>query len=51
MFGKTKHLNECKTFENKLITKKTWNTKEMNRVQIFELKYGNAKLTNVWKYK
>ena len=43
MFGKTKHLNEYKTFENKLITKKTWNTKEMNRVQNIRIK--------VWKCK
>ena len=23
----------------------------MNRVKIFELKYGNKKLSNIWKYK
>ena len=31
--------------------KKPSNTKQMNRAQKFELKYGNTKLSNVRKYK
>ena len=51
MFGKIKHLNEYKTFENKLTTKKHGIQKKWIEYKTFELKYGNTKLTNVWKYK
>ena len=49
MFGKIKHLNEYKTFKNKLITKKHGIQKKLINYKIFELMYGNTKLTNVWK--
>ena len=49
MFGKIKHLNKYKTFKNKLITKKHGIQKKLIKYKIFELKYGNTKLTNVWK--
>ena len=49
MFGKIKHLNKYKRFKNKLITKKHGIQKKLIKYNIFELKYGNTKLTNVWK--
>ena len=50
MFGKIKHSSKYKTFENKSITKNYLIQKKGIKYKIFELKYGNTKVLNVWKY-
>ena len=37
-------------FQNKLITKDHRIQKKRIESEIFELKYGNRELSNVWKY-
>ena len=51
MFEKVKHLNEYKTFKNKSNIKTYWTRSKWIKYKIFKLNYGNAKLSNVWKYK
>ena len=51
MFGKIKHLNECKHSKTNWPQKKHGIQKKWIEYKTFELKYGNAKLTNVCKYK
>ena len=48
---KNQTLEWMQTFENKLTTKKHGIQKKWIEYKTFELKYGNAKLTNVCKYK
>ena len=48
---KIKHSNDFKTFKNKSVTKNHWMQNKWLEYKIFELKYGNTKLSNVWKYK
>ena len=51
MFEKVKHLNEYKTFKNKSNIKTYWTRSKWIKYKIFKLNYGDAKLSNVWKYK
>ena len=48
---KIKHSNDYKTLKNKSVTKNHWMQNKLLEYKIFELKYGNTKLSNVWKHK
>ena len=45
-------VTECleQSVQNKLITKDHRMQNEWTEYKIFELKYGNRKLSNIWKY-
>ena len=50
ILGKIKHSNEYKTLENKLILKNYRIENKRIAYRMLKLKYGNAKLSNIWKY-
>ena len=50
ILGKIKHSNEYKTLENKLILKNYRMENKRIAYRMLKLKYGNAKLSNIWKY-